>query len=120
MSTADGVTAPAPARRTPFWLELTLAIAFGLFFAYDAWEGVGNLIGMAQVASALETSISGVGWLVLVAAAVLPVVLFAAAFLLGRRRTVPVQAALYLCGLAVSAALYLDILLMFGPGALLV
>jgi hypothetical protein len=120
MSTAEDVAAPVPARRTPFWLELTLAIGFGLFFAYDAWEGVGNLIGMSQMASALETSISGVGWLVLIAAAVLPVALFAAAFLLGRRRTAVVQAALYLCGLAVSGALYLDILLMFGPGALLV
>ena len=58
----------APARRTPFWLELTLAIVFGLFYAYDAWEAVGNLIGMAQVASALETTINGIGWLVLIAA----------------------------------------------------
>jgi hypothetical protein len=109
----------APTRRTPFWLEMTLAIAFGLFFAYDAWEGVGNLIGMAGIASALETSITALGWVVLIAAILLPVVLFAVAFLLGRRRTAVVQAVLYLAGLAVSAALYLDILLLFGPGALL-
>lgn len=109
----------APARRTPFWLELTLAIGFGLFFAYDAWEGVGNLIGMTGIAAALETSITGLGWVVLIAAILLPVVLFAVAFLLGRRRTPVVQAAIYLTGLAVSAALYLDILLMFGLGALL-
>jgi hypothetical protein len=113
------VEVAAPARRTPFWIELTLAIGFGLFFAYDAWEAVSNLIGMAQVASALETSISGVGWLVLIAAILLPIALFAIAFLLGRRRAAVVQAVLYLCGLAVSAALYLDILLIFGPGALL-
>ena len=111
--------APAPARRTPFWLELTLAIGFGLFFAYDAWEGVGNLIGMGGVAASLETSITGLGWVVLIAAILLPVVLFAVAFLLGRRRTAVVQAMLYLTGLAVSAVLYLDILLTFGLGALL-
>lgn len=109
---------PAPARRTPFWLELVLAIAFGLFFAYDAWEAVGNLVGMAGVASALGTTISPTGWVVLISAILLPVVLFAVAFLIGRRRSAVIQAALYLAGLAVSAALYLDILLMFGPGAL--
>ena len=109
----------APVRRAPFWLEMTLAIAFGLFFAYDAWEAVGNLIGMAGIATALETTITGLGWVVLIAAILSPVVLFAAAFLLGRRRTAVMQAALYLTGLAVSAVLYLDILLMFGLGALL-
>jgi hypothetical protein len=109
----------APVRRTPFWLEITLAIAFGLFFAYDAWEAVGNLVGIADLAGTLDTSISGLGWVVLIAAILLPVLLFAAAFLLGRRRSAVVQAALYLAGLAVSAALYLDILLMFGVGSLL-
>ncbi|MBM7505126.1 hypothetical protein ACFPER_14345 [Agromyces aurantiacus] len=117
--TAAAAEAEAPVRRTPFWLELTLAIAFGLFFAYDAWEAVGNLVGMSQIASALDTSITGLGWVVLIVSIVLPVGLFAVAFLLGRRRTALVQAVLYLTGLAVSAALYLDILLMFGPGALL-
>jgi hypothetical protein len=109
----------APVRRTPFWLEITLAIAFGLFFAYDAWEAVGNLVGVADLAGTLDTSITGLGWVVLVAAILLPILLFAAAFLLGRRRSAVVQAALYLTGLAVSALLYLDILLMFGVGALL-
>jgi hypothetical protein len=109
----------APVRRTPFWLEITLAIAFGLFFAYDAWEAVGNLVGVADLAGTLGTSITGLGWVVLVAAILLPILLFAAAFLLGRRCSAVVQAALYLTGLAVSALLYLDILLMFGVGALL-
>ncbi|RXZ49728.1 bacitracin resistance protein [Agromyces binzhouensis] len=114
-----GSAATARARRTPFWLELALAIAFGLFFAYDAWEAVGNLVGIAGVASALGTTLSATGWIVLILAILLPVALFAIAFLLGRRRSAPVQAALYLAGLAVSALLYLDILLLFGPGALL-
>lgn len=109
----------APARRIPFWLEVALAIAFGLFFAYDAWEAVGNLVGITTLATTLGTSITGLGWVVLVAAILLPILLFAIAFLLGRRRTAVVQVALYLTGLAVSAALYLDILLLFGPGALL-
>ncbi|MEI5584635.1 MULTISPECIES: hypothetical protein [unclassified Agromyces] len=116
MSRAEVATPP---RRSPFWLEVALAIAFGLFFAYDAWEAVGNLVGVADLAGSLDTSISGLGWIVLIAAVLLPILLFASAFLLGRRRSAVVQAALYLTGLAVSAALYLDILLMFGVGALL-
>jgi hypothetical protein len=115
----SAVEVAAPSRRTPFWLEITLAIAFGLFFAYDAWEAVGNLVGVADLAGTLETSISGLGWVVLITAILLPVLLFAAAFLLGRRRSAVMQAALYLTGLAISALLYLDILLMFGVGALL-
>ncbi|WP_353816228.1 bacitracin resistance protein [Agromyces sp. SYSU T00266] len=114
-----GSAATARARRTPFWIELVLAIAFGLFFAYDAWEAVGNLVGIAGVASALGTTLSVTGWIVLILAILLPVALFAIAFLIGRRRSALVQGALYLAGLAVSALLYLDILLMFGPGALL-
>ncbi|WP_438854891.1 bacitracin resistance protein [Agromyces sp. M3QZ16-3] len=119
-SGATGATSTAMStRRVPFWLELTLAIVFGLFFAYDAWEAVGNLVGIAGVAAALGTSVSATGWIVLIVAILVPVALFAIAFLLGRRRSAVVQAALYLAGLAVSAVLYLDILLMFGPGALL-
>ncbi|MGR2751427.1 bacitracin resistance protein [Agromyces arachidis] len=111
--------APAPVRPTPFWIEVALAIAFGLFYAYDAWEAVGNLVGVAGLADTLGTTIGGLGWVVLIAAILLPVALFAAAFLIGRRRSAVVQAAVYLAGLAVSALLYLDILLMFGVGALL-
>ncbi|WP_400999239.1 bacitracin resistance protein [Agromyces sp. GXQ0307] len=117
---ADATSADVvPSRRTPFWLELVLAIAFGLFYAYDAWEAVGNLVGLAGVASALGTTLSATGWIVLIVAILLPVALFAVAFLIGRRRSAVVQAALYVTGLAVSAVLYLDLLLMFGPGALL-
>lgn len=114
-----GIDVEAPVRRSPFWLEMTIAIAFGLFFAYDAWEAVGNLVGVAQLAATLDTTITALGWVVLIAAILLPILLFAIAFLLGRRRSAIVQAALYLVALAVSAALYLDILLMFGVGVLL-
>ena len=34
--------------RTPFWLDVALAVLFGVFFAYDVWEAVGNLDRAAQ------------------------------------------------------------------------
>ena len=114
-----GEAAPAAsARRGPVAIVIALAVLFGLFYAYDAWEAVGNLVGLAQYAAALDTSITAFGWVVLIAAILLPVGLFAGAFVLGRRSSLLVQAGFYLAGLAVSALLYLDIVLLLGPGAL--
>ena len=110
---------PAASARPAFFpLRVALAVLFGLFFAYDVWEAVGNLVGLSQYAAALDTSITAVGWVLLIAAVVLPIGLFAAAFVLGRRRSLLLQAGFYLAGLAVSALLYLDIVLLLGPGAL--
>ncbi|BDZ56058.1 bacitracin resistance protein [Agromyces marinus] len=120
MSADVSSTDAAPARRTPFWLELVLAIGFGLFYAYDAWEAVGNLVGVGGIAADLGTTLSATGWVVLIIAVLLPVAIFGVAFLLGRRRSAFLQSALYLAGLAVSAVLYLDVVQLFGLGALLV
>jgi hypothetical protein len=94
----------------PFWLQVSLAVLFGLFYAYDVWEAVGNLVGLTQTAAALDATLTGATWAVLLIAIVLPIALFALAFTLGRRRGALMQAALYLLGLAVSAAWSLDIL----------
>ena len=105
--------------RTPAWLSVTLAIIFGLLFAYDAWEAVGNLVGMSQLAGQLETTLSAPGWIVLLLGILLPVALFTAAYLLGRRRGALQQVVGYVVGLGVSAILTLDILALFGPGSLI-
>lgn len=118
VASAAPSTTPASARRPLFALEVSLAVLFGLFYAYDVWEAIGNLVGVLQVAAALDTALGALGWVVLVGAVLLPIVLFAGAFALGRRRTLLVQAGIYLAGLAASAALYLDIVLLVGPGAL--
>ncbi|MFC6355155.1 hypothetical protein [Luethyella okanaganae] len=106
-------------RRTPLWLATTIAVFFGLSYAYDVWEAVGNLVGLSSLASGLGTTLSVFGWIVLVFALVLPIILFGLAFWLGRSRGVLAQAALYLVGLGVSATLYLDVYSVFGPGSLL-
>jgi magnesium-transporting ATPase (P-type) len=98
---------------TPLWLAVTLAVLFGLFYAYDVWEALGNLIGMSTLAAHLEAGINGFGWFLLVIAIVLPLALFAAAFAFGRRRGPLVQIAFYAAGLGVSAALSMDIIAAF-------
>lgn len=111
---------PAAVRpRTPQWLAMVLAVVFGLFFAYDAWEALGNLLGMLSLADTLGLSMNALGWIVLIGALVLPVALFAVAFWAAHTRGPLQQIALYLAALAVSAAIYLDIYTVFGPASLL-
>ncbi|MBT2499629.1 hypothetical protein J7E25_11025 [Agromyces sp. ISL-38] len=109
----DASTPRSRVSGTPLWLAVTLAVLFGLFYAYDVWEALGNLIGMSTLATHLEVGITGFGWFLLVLAIVLPLALFAGAFALGRRRGPLVQIAFYAVGLGVSAALSMDIIAAF-------
>ncbi len=114
-------TSPTPdlRARTPFWLTLTLAIVFGLLFAFDMWEAVGNLAGVSSIASDLGTTINAVGWIVLIIGILLPVAVFVLAFQIGRRRDVLSQVLLYLAGLGTVAAASLSLLALFGIGSVL-
>jgi ABC-type transport system involved in cytochrome c biogenesis permease subunit len=116
------MTAPAsPATRasSPAWLTLTLSVIFGLLFAYDVWEAVGNFVGVNVVASGLETTITPVGWVVLILGILLPIAVFALAYWLGRRRNSLAQALLYLAGLGTVAAVSLSSLALFRLGSVL-
>ncbi|MEC5183788.1 hypothetical protein RCH12_001243 [Cryobacterium sp. MP_3.1] len=117
MSTAT--TAPNRTRRTPAWLSATIAILFGLFYAYSAWSGLGNLLGLNSAAQSLDTTLSGFGWGLLLAGVLVPIVVFGIAFWLGRRREAGPQALLLLAGLALVSAISLDIFV-FGLGSLIV
>jgi hypothetical protein len=122
MSEASELRAKAaqPAgRRTPQWVVVTIAVFFGLFYAYDAWEAVGNLVGLNLAAQGLDTQLSGGGWALLLAGVLLPVLVYVLAFWLGRGRTAVARAVLFLVGLCLVAVLTLDIFT-FGLGALLI
>lgn len=116
-STGTGVRL---ARTSPRWLSFVVAALFGLFYAYDLWEAVGNLVGLSATAASLGTTLSAFGWTVLVAGLILPAFIFAAAVWLGRRRTLGVQALLLLAGLCLSAVVSLNIFALFGLGSLIV
>ena len=110
MSAETAAVVPAARPRIPLWIDVALAVLFGLFFAYDVWEVVGSIVQL----TGLGLAFSAIGWVLLVAALVAPVVSFVAAFALGRRRGVVAKAALYLAGLAVSAALFLTFTVLLG------
>ena len=114
-----GASEAKRARRTPAWLSATIAIFFGLFYAYSAWSGLGNLIGLNSAAQDLDTTLNGFGWGLLLTGVLAPVLVFALAFWLGRRREAGPQALLLLAGLCLVSALSLDIFV-FGAGSLIV
>ncbi|MCU1560296.1 bacitracin resistance protein [Mycetocola sp.] len=115
--TASSVPETRPA--APVWLTSALAALFGLLFAFDVWEAVGNLVGVSVVASGLETTINALGWVVLILGILLPMAAFALAFWLGRRRNLLAQVLLYLAGLGTVAAVSLSLLALFGIGSVL-
>jgi hypothetical protein len=120
--TPAGRSAVAAAPRgTARWSSLTIAIVtvFGLFYAYDTWEGVGNLVGLNRAAQSLDTTLSGFGWGLLLVGVVLPVLVLSLAIRLGRSRSAGVQALLLLVGLSLVAAMSADTF-MFGLGSLIV
>jgi uncharacterized membrane protein len=121
MSESDATAITTDARRTgPLWLTVTLAVFFGLFYAYDLWEAVGNLVGLNIQAADLDTSLSGFGWVVLIIGVLIPVAVYGFAFWLGRRRAVGVQALMFLTGLCLVAVLSLDFYVLFDFANLIV
>jgi hypothetical protein len=108
-------TAQKSGRRAPRWLAFTIAVLFGLVYAYD----VGNLVGLNIAAQGLDTRLSGFGFGVLFAGVLLPIAAYVLAAWFGRSRGAGAQAALFLVGLCVSAAFAIDIF-MFGLGSLIV
>ncbi|KQZ08653.1 hypothetical protein ASD23_09660 [Agromyces sp. Root1464] len=100
-------------RATPLWLSITIAVVFGVFYAYDVWEAVGNLVGMNLYADGLGIALTGGGWALLVIGIALPLLVFGTAFWLGRRRGPLAQIVLFLAGFALVQVLAADVSALF-------
>ncbi len=103
-------------RPTPRWLAMTIAVVFGVLYAYDVWEAVGNLVGLNLQAGALGVPLSALGLTLLIAALIVPFLVFGVAFWLGRRRAPLAQVLLFLAGYALVQALAFDAAVFFGLG----
>jgi hypothetical protein len=115
----DATATPAPARSaTPLWLAMTIAVLFGVLYAYDVWEALRDLVGMSLLVGDLGVSFAGVGLGLLIAALVVPFLVFALAFWLGRHRNPLVQVVLFLTGYALVQALTLDLSAIFELGGI--
>jgi hypothetical protein len=113
-TTADETPSARPA--TPRWLALTIAVVFGVLYAYDVWEAVGNLVGLNLQAGSLGVPLTALGLTLLIAALIVPFLVFGVAFWLGRRRAPLAQVVLFLAGYALIQALAFDAAVFFGLG----
>ncbi len=111
--TAASADAAAPRSATPLWLAVTIAVLFGVLYAYDVWEAVGNLVGLNLQAASLGIAISGVGLTLLIVALVLPFLVFGIAFWLGHRRSPLPQVVLFLAGYAAVQAISFGLTALF-------
>ncbi len=98
------------------WLGLTIAILFGLFYVYDLFEAISNVVGVTsqinlynQARSVVKLAAVPIPWLWLVIDVLLAPVVYVLAFLVGRRRPLLVRALIFLVGLTVAAAMTLSV-----------
>lgn len=111
--TAD-LTAADPAsdgKATRWWVTVAVAAAFGLLYAFDLFEAISNLLGVAQLNSiATEAGIAvPVPWVLPITTVALPPVVYLLAVLIGRRHRIGMRALVFAGGLAVVAALTLSL-----------
>lgn len=90
----------------PVWLVATVAGVFGLLYAYVVWNAVAFLV----VQAGGSVGLNGLGWFVMLFAVLFPIVVFAAAFALGWRRSLAAFALIMLSGLALVAVFWLNVL----------
>lgn len=89
---------------SPGWVVgLVLGLA-GLFYAYAVWNAVAHLIAMAQ------GGLSGGGWAVLSFGVVFPAIVFAFAYVIGRRRRAGELALALLAGLGIVAVFWMSLI----------
>ena len=103
---------------TPLWLAVTIAVLFGVLYAYDVWEAVRDLVGMSLMIGDLGVSFAGWGLALLIAALVMPILVYVLAFWLGYRRGPLAQVMLFLTGYALVQVLTADIGAFFELGGI--
>ena len=116
--TDSGDTGTAHRTVTPLWLAVTIAVIFGVLYAYDVWEAVRDLVGVSLMVGDLGVTLAGIGLALLIAALLVPLAVFVLAFWLGYRRGPLAQVLLFLTGYAVVQALTLDLGAFFELGGI--
>lgn len=96
-------------RGSPTWAVAAIAGVFALLFAYAVLTAVNYLVASLQSAGAAGLSLTPMGWVVWILAIALPILLFALALALGRRRGLLTLTLFLLTGLALVAVFWLDV-----------
>lgn len=103
------------AKRMP-WFRLTVIVLFALVYAWDLFEAISDLLGVAaqitkynENATLIGLNTISIPWTVLVINLLLPPVVFGLALLITRRRNVGILAVVFVVGLGVVAAVSLSL-----------
>lgn len=91
-------------RRSPRRLSALVLGLAGLFYAYAVWNAVAHLITLAR------GGLDGVGWVVMGFGVAFPAIVFAFAYLVGRRRTTGELALALMAGLGIVAVFWLSLI----------
>lgn len=91
-------------------IAVVVVALFGLFYAYDLWEAVSNLIELPPVYGLYGLDASFVPWWLLWIGVLIPPAIFALAVVIGRRRGVGGKALILLVGLTLVAGLSLGVI----------
>lgn len=106
--------AVAPAQS---WIRIPVVLVAGVFallFVYNVWESLSSLLAMQQVFDLEGLTLPPSLWLILLAALILPIVAWAAALLLSRRRKAWEAALVFLAALAANEALFIGLSTLVG------
>jgi hypothetical protein len=114
VETAGDGGPPTPRGTRRGWLGLTIAIVFGLFYVYDLFAAISNLVLVTsqiniynEARAVVKLAPVPIPWVWLAVDLLVAPVVFALVFLLGRRRSLPLRILLLFVGLTVVAAVSL-------------
>ena len=99
------------------WIRIPVVLVAGFFallFVYNVWESLSSLLAMQQVFDLEGLTLPPSLWLILLAALILPIVAWAAALLLSRRRKAWEAALVFLAALAANEALFIGLSTLVG------
>jgi len=87
-----------------------VAVVFAFLYAYHLWGGIANLIGVISLFQANGVEITASVWLLVLAYAGVPIVVYAAALLVGRSLRNIERIVVFAVGFAVVSVISLGIL----------
>lgn len=91
-------------------LSWVVGVILAGLYVYATITGIGNLIGMLGLGGALGTGLSAVGWLWLVFGIVMPLGVLIGGLLLARGRGAGIRILVLATGIALVAAVQLDVM----------
>jgi hypothetical protein len=91
-----------------------VAVVFAFLYAYHLWGGIANFIGVVSTFSTFGVPVAGTVWALIIAYAIVPVVVYVAALVVGRTLHNWARIVVFAVGFTVVSVISLDILAIAG------